>query len=172
MRNSILALICCFLLSSCFDTSDGRLKVVNKSNRPIVFAYADIYSDNNTLGELPPYAVDMQNNPLFTGSEGKEEHTFFILPHAEKKMWKNGSWDSVFLDESFKNNRKTAIFILDAEIVKKYSWEEIRRKNLILARVYYSRQDLEKQQWQIVYSGSEKGVSVNKRESKEASVRQ
>jgi hypothetical protein len=156
MRNSVLVLICCFLLSSCFDTSDGRLKVVNKSNRSIVFAYADIYSDNNILGELPPYSVDMQNNPLFTGTEGKDEYTSFILPHAEKRMWKNGSWDDVFLDESFKNNRKTAIFVLDAEIVKKYSWKEIRRKSLILSRVHYSRQDLEKQQWQIVYSDSKK----------------
>ncbi|RZJ56846.1 MAG: hypothetical protein EOO55_04515 [Hymenobacter sp.] len=139
-----------FLLSSCYERSDGKLVVVNKSRRAIVFAYGERFSDSLTLS--PPYAINLNGKPSFTGKEEQAETSNFILPHSEKRMWMFGNWDDIFLDSTFAANKKTSIYILDSDTVRKYSWAEIRRRNLILTKAHYFRQELENQRWRVVYS--------------------
>jgi hypothetical protein len=160
MRSNILVGFCC-LLSSCLERSDGKLVVINKSKRTIVFAYGDRLI-NDSLSLLPPYAINQRGKPLLTGKEEQTENTNFISPHSEKRIWHFGKWDDIFLDTSFVANKKTSIYILDSEIIRSYSWNEIRHKNLILARIYYSRQQLDSQQWRVVYSEEK---SLDKKEA-------
>lgn len=137
-------------LASCVEVSDGTLTVVNQSNRPLVFTYGDEYA-GDSLHKEPPYAIDLQGRPLFTGIEGQEEYTCFVLPRATKQMWANGYWEHIFRNDTT-SRRKTSAYLLDADTVRKYSWSTIRRKGLVVARFRFSQHDLERRGWRIVYS--------------------
>jgi hypothetical protein len=150
MKSTILVFFF-FLLSSCYERSDGKLMIVNKSRRAIVFAYGDRFIADS-LSLSPPYAINQHNKPLFTGKEEQTENSYFILPHSEKRMWAFGNWDQKFSDSTFAESEKTSIYILDSDTVRKYSWAEIRHRNLILARAHYFRQELENQGWRVTYS--------------------
>ena len=137
-------------LASCVEVSDGKLTVVNHSNRPLVFAYGDAYNGDSLLKE-PPYTIDLAGRPLFTGTEGQEEYTHFVLPHATKRMWANGYWEHIFRNDTARMG-KTSAYLLDADTVRKYSWYTIRRKGLVVARFRFSQHNLEQRDWRIVYS--------------------
>ena len=138
-------------LALCVEVSDGKLTVVNRSNRTLVFTYGDEYA-GDSLHKEPPYAIDLEGRPLFTATDGQDQNTTFVLPLATKSMWANGYWEHIFRNDTVSRG-KTSAYLLDADTVRKYSWSTIRRKGLFLARFAYSQRDLEQRGWRMVYSG-------------------
>ena len=155
-------------MASCVEVNDGKLAVINRSNRPIIFTYGDEYA-GDSLPKEPPYDIDLQGYPMFTGTEGQKKYNCFVLPYATKRMWANGHWEEIFRNDT-SNRRKTSAYFLDADTVRKYSWSAIRRKGLVLARFRFSRRDLEQLGWHIVYS-AEDAASVHRTRPKLAQGR-
>ena len=132
-------------MSSC-DSSDGKLQVINASDREIVFAYEQ-KNLNNETDDSPPYPIDESGNPMLTKEFIKGKYSKFVMPHEIKRMWTFGYWEDIFIPGT-----KVSFYILDAHTVKEVPWKQIRQKKLYLRKYDYPLEEMQKSHWQIKYT--------------------
>lgn len=101
------------------------IRIENSSNDTIQFYASFVYPDTIIVNEKPRLKLAYPNKYGHIDSEEKWED---VLP-----------------------NKIISIFILSKDTVDTYSWAEIRNDYNILKRYDLSIDDLEKQNWTIVY---------------------
>ncbi len=129
----LLLLIC--LLSSCFDRIDRRnIKIVNKSDKII-------YCLSGFEDSIPKRYL------------GSEERRFDESYKIEKESYENLYDKSRDWDSYIEHYGSLRLFIIVKDSVDKYGWREILIKNKYTKLYKIKIDDLNKNNWQIVYNG-------------------
>jgi hypothetical protein len=146
--SSFLFFIIFLIFISACDRLDNRmLEVENNSDKTI---YSIISSDNQIGTEGFYWEFEYDEKHIFT----KEDSLFLfkftpILPNEKiENHDRPRFWDSYF--EGIED-KKLRLFIVTQDSVEKYGWHKIFKKNIYTKKYILSKEDLDKQNWTIIY---------------------
>lgn len=121
------------------DPTDNRLTIINETNRPLFY----ITTASDSIEGSTPFKefVEVSNmDATWIDSD------YFIKPKSEKKKMVMSDWE-----ETIRNNfnGKLYIFIFDADTLKEYNWEEIKKKNNYFTKYSLTLDDLNNMKWKV-----------------------
>jgi hypothetical protein len=122
-----------FLISAC-DTNDGRLHLVNKSNKIISFEYSNDSLPNS------PNKIEYYRRDSFPPNSTKME-----LMRGPDDAWlryiRNGS------------EKKLYLFVYDYDTLIKYdNMDTVRKKRLYVKKISFSEKELNDLNWQVEFN--------------------
>jgi len=133
MKYIILLCTCCLFLNSCSD-SDGRLILVNKTNKTIGFI--DEKKERND--SIPSLSLCDQTK-LYT-----------VSPNNELMIISFSDWDVYF--KHFPTNL-LRVYIINNDTLSKYGTCEVIKQQMFIKRFDYTYDELKNINWRIVFDG-------------------
>ena len=106
------------------------------------------YVRNNSSRKIYFYSTNQYPDTLLPSTK---KYVIPIKPNSEYTIDIPGVGDMGKEFSKFYTKDTMLIFFFDGYIVERYDWEIIRRDYMILERRVYSKQDLIKSDWRIVY---------------------
>jgi hypothetical protein len=139
----LLYILLTFLIGC--DYVDGRLKILNESNKLIFFSW----QEDSTLSRTPiiTHYTSLMKDKIT--NEYPINTTLAVLPYSENTIpiWNYKGWDKYF-----HKNKTLYLFIFDDDTLKKYAWDTICMKQKYLRRFNLTYSDIKSSKWKIKYS--------------------
>jgi len=118
-----------------------ELSIDNQTNKPIYYSYSpnSYLTEANRVGLFLSSKLDETVDTSYTNRIAPKSST--LVPH-------NASWDEVITKLY---GGRINFFFFSVDMLQRYSWEEIMKRNLYAKRQSYTVEELEKLKWIIIY---------------------
>ena len=136
-----IIIVVLILLTSC-DYCEGKLMIINETNRPL---FCDRSRVDSIEGRsiYKPFKEISDNDTLWIQNE------YFIAPGSETRLFVcNTTWERKINDPYYYDG-KIYIFIFDADTLQKYDWEDVKKNNRYFKKYRFTVEDLQKVDWKV-----------------------
>lgn len=116
------------------DSFDDRLKVINQSNQPIKYMWEIQAPSDSTIKYKLEYMIK-PDGPVFPG----DSNSYMIT---------NTTYEQIIRSEPKKVFR---VYIFNSDTIEKYTWERVKKENMVLKRYDLTLEELKKKKYRIVY---------------------
>lgn len=122
------------------DTVDDRFIIRNTTNRPLFFTT----SPYDSIEGGSPYEeyYEISNGDTFW-----KESDHFIIPNGTKRKMVVSDWEEIMQD-NFDDH--IYIYLFDADTLKKYSWDEIKKRGKYYKKYDFNTSELKERKWEIL----------------------